>query len=537
MPTGPINTFIEAVRSRLNRAELLRSLVALVLIGAGLAILWAVAWRIGGYAAPGYGYAIAAAGALVLAGVLHYRRRHDRHRAAHTADVHFSLKDGLLSFLEFEQHADEVFQLQRTAVSRQLAGLTPAALPLRFNRRAAFGAGLLALVAIGLALLPPSQAVRDKLALQQLTLDRTAEIKRELTAAVEETIVRMDEKEREVLKPESLREWIKDINGTKDQREAMKQLARFEQKLSEAMRGLETRKDEEILKLAAAELGDSKVSEAKQLGKKLDAKDFENAAKDLNQMKPGEIRKPPPEELAALQQKSAKLREMTQRMANAPRRRDFGKNPKPGDLTNPANAKDAKPLDEMLDELDQAAGAMDKQLAEAGEADPDGEKMQGMAGQKDKLDGKLDQLGARLGKLDAKQKARARMKGLSQCAGQAQQFAAGQTQSLGLAQQMQAGLGGLKPGTGHQDGKRDARDAATDNGNLAQLNGQQGQGPSTSSVEQADSGSGAAGRGSAEKTRDFRKQVESLVHRDDIPEELKQGVREYFERVHELDDK
>jgi hypothetical protein len=30
--------------------------------------------------------------------------------------------------------------------------------------------------------------------------------------------------------------------------------------------------------------------------------------------------------------------------------------------------------------------------------------------------------------------------------------------------------------------------------------------------------------------------MESLVRRDDIPEELKLGVREYFERVHETGD-
>jgi hypothetical protein len=126
------------------------------------------------------------------------------------------------------------------------------------------------------------------------------------------------------------------------------------------------------------------------------------------------------------------------------------------------------------------------------------------------------------------------MKALGKCAGQAQQFASGQAQTLGLAQQL-AQQGGLKPGTGHSDAKRKEQDAAKDNQNFAQLNGQQGEGESKSSTESADSGSGSTSRSATEKSRDFRKQAESLVHRDDVPEDLKQGIREYFERVHQTE--
>jgi len=68
------------------------------------------------------------------------------------------------------------------------------------------------------------------------------------------------------------------------------------------------------------------------------------------------------------------------------------------------------------------------------------------------------------------------------------------------------------------------------------LKGQQNAGgPSSSSVESAESGGGVAGRANVAKQREFKQQFESLVHRDDIPESLKLGVREYFERVHETE--
>ena len=96
--------------------------------------------------------------------------------------------------------------------------------------------------------------------------------------------------------------------------------------------------------------------------------------------------------------------------------------------------------------------------------------------------------------------------------------------------------GGLRPGVGSVESRRKERDELKDNNHLTQLKGQMNQdGPSTNSLESASSGSGVAGRTAVDREREFRRQLESLVRRDDIPEELKLGVREYFERIHEND--
>jgi hypothetical protein len=52
-----------------------------------------------------------------------------------------------------------------------------------------------------------------------------------------------------------------------------------------------------------------------------------------------------------------------------------------------------------------------------------------------------------------------------------------------------------------------------------------------SAVEDAQSGTGVSGRGVSVKNRDFARQVESFVQRDDVPEALKLGVRNYFENL------
>lgn len=534
--TSPIHIFLQAVTARLNRSLALRSLLAASLVTAIAAILWALGWRAFGYAAPRLGYLLIAAATLLGFGLRVVLTRRGVAQSAAFADQHFHLKDAITSFLDFNSrpaHDAPVYQLQQLSVESALTDKNPRSIPLAIRPRRVWLAIALVLAATGLALLPHSARVRQQLRSQQVTLERSSQIQSELEKAVEEIIAQMSEKERELLKPETLRAWVKELDPTKDQRDLMKQVARFEQKISASLTGLEARKDEEILKLAAAELSESQLADAKQLGKKLDDKNFEDAKQQLTDLKPGATKPLTPEEMKKLLEKSAKLKELSRRMANGARKRDFGKTP-PQANPNQPNA-DAKEMDEMLQDLEQAANAADQDLQDQ---DPDdgarAGKLEKLDAKLGKLDAKLGQLGQRLGKLGAKDKARARMKALGKLAGQAQQFASGQAQMLGLAPQL-AENGGLKPGTGHSDAKRKDQDASQDNHNLAQLNGQQGQGESKSSVEEADSGTGIAGRGPTEKSRDFRKQAESLVHRDDVPEDLKQGIREYFQRVHETE--
>ncbi|MBN8456681.1 MAG: hypothetical protein J0M04_02370 [Verrucomicrobia bacterium] len=519
--------FLSGVRSRLSRALTARSLVAALVAGAAGALIWALAWRCFGYAAPRAAYLWIAAVPLLAALAMAILRRPDTHRAAAFADRHFSLKDALVSYLDFAARPDgarPIYQLQRDATAAAITGKDPATIPLGVRRRALWLGAILTVVAAVLAILPHSPAVAAKLRAEQETLDRSNTVATELQQIVEELIAGMDEHEREVLKPETLRAWAKELAPTKDQRDMMKAVARFEQKIATAAAGLEARKDAEVLKLAAAELDASQLADAKQLARKLDAKDFQAAQQKLGEMKPKQGNHANPDDLAKMRQSSAKMKEIARRMANGARKRDFGKTP-----ANERLPGEAKELDELLKDLDQAADAADKEL----QADLDPGEMEKMekAGE---LDKDLQQLRARLGKLDAGEKAKNRLKALGKCAAKANSFAAGRSQTLGLAQQMMAGIGGLKPGTGHTDGKRNERDEARDNNNMTKLEGNLGQGESQSSVESAESGTGVSGRGQSARERDFRKQTESLVHRDDVPEELKQGIREYFERIHNI---
>jgi hypothetical protein len=54
-------------------------------------------------------------------------------------------------------------------------------------------------------------------------------------------------------------------------------------------------------------------------------------------------------------------------------------------------------------------------------------------------------------------------------------------------------------------------------------------------VESAEDGSGISTRQHIARAREFRRQFESFVQREDIPEHVRNGVRTYFENIHALD--
>ncbi|MCW1926494.1 hypothetical protein OKA05_28340 [Luteolibacter arcticus] len=528
-------SFLDAVRHRLDRGVASRIGARCLLAAASACLVWAVAWRIFGYAAPRIGYAIAGGIGLLAFVIALMASRRNSTDAAVAADETFGLKDGLLSWLGFRAKGSEgeVYQLHEKMLVARVSSLDPAGVPLVHPKRS-YGTGvLLAVIAGGLAFLPHSQAVRDKLAREQMTAERSAEVKKQVEEAVEELIKELGEEERKVLDPAKLRELAKQLAETKDQREAEKQIAKFEQELAKAMQGLEARQDEAVLKLSAEELAKSSLADARQLGKQLDAKDFEKAKQELGEMKPEAKNKMTPEELEQLKKNAAKAKEMAKRMADGARQRNFGKAPKPGDKMDGEQAQMAEgnqqPLQEMLEDIDAEARQLGAKM-EQGEFDPDAEAMAM------KLGGKMDKLGDRLGQLGARQKAKDKLGKLRAGMGEARQFAQGQSQTLGLGQSMAQSpdAGGKGAGKGSVESRRNERDELKDNNNLAQLKGNpNAEGPSSNSVESAESGTGIAGRAGVDKQREFRRQMESLVRRDDIPEELKLGVREYFERVHE----
>lgn len=88
-------------------------------------------------------------------------------------------------------------------------------------------------------------------------------------------------------------------------------------------------------------------------------------------------------------------------------------------------------------------------------------------------------------------------------------------------------------GAGSVESRREGGDeGSVAAGETSHLQGIKGQGPSETTVEAADDGDGVSSRRQAAGEREFRQQVESFVLREDVPDDVKDGVKVYFERIH-----
>ena len=535
--------------ARRHNAFLLRiTAITTLLAASALAAIAALFWVTRGHSVPWPVPVSLVAAAIAATAIRFFAKRMDIPAAVIAADDHFGLKDGITTARHLSSKAPEetAARLQWQWLSPRLAACDPATITRPFPRRLASSAALLALAAAILCLLPPSASVREAEKLAEETRQRVEESKEELQKLIEE----LDEEivaagEKEGLDMDEFRKMVKEIDETGDRAEAARQFARIERKVRDAARSLDQQRDEETLKLAAKELQKSEDTDARKLGKKLDEKELKEAAELLEKLAakkfdPKDLKKSPQEKKEALDEAKkdlAKMRAATKRLAAAGKQRQAanqaagagaGANAQGGaegaeGAEGAAGAGEGKPLEDMLAELDDAAAELEKDLEEI-EIDPDAE-WDDEAG--DEMARAKGELGKHLKKMHGKRMAKGKLDALRQALAQAQGFTQGQSQELGLAQ----GQGGKEAGKGSSWSERKERDDSQKNGALAQLQGQHGDGPSLSAVEDSDSGAGVSTRKGSAKERDFARQMESFVQRDDVPESLKLGVRNYFENL------
>jgi len=523
-------------------------------IAAGVSVLASLAWILRGHAVP----AMVPLGVLALgmiAGIGWWIGKRMRMAAAvRETDRFFDLKDAIASarHLASTRPDDATTSLQWEWLKPRLASCDANTIRLPFPRRSAVAsAGLLA-VAAWLGLMPPSPQVLAAQKEAQETRERVSESKEELEKLIEELekdITAPEEKE--AVKMDEFRKMVDAIDENGNKAEAARQFARIEQKLRDASKALDQRRDEETMHLAAKELAKAEETDPRQLGKKLDAKELKEAAemleklagkkldpKDLKDAKTPEEKK---EKLDEAKKELAKMRAVSKRLAAAGKQRQGARNAQGNQNGQNAqgqgnqgenqdgqqaegNGQQAEPLEDLMAELDDAAAEAEKDLQEM-ELDPDAEQGDGEA--MEKANGALGKLGKHMKGMHGKRMAKGKLDQLRDALAQAGAFSQGQSQMLGLAQ----GQGGQKAGVGTDESRRKERDDSQKNGHLTELKGQHGEGPSLSSVEEADSGTGVSGRRGETKQREFARQTESFVQRDDVPESLKLGVRNYFENL------
>lgn len=516
-----------------------------------------------GYRVPVFWYGIVFGAVSLGAAATWWLSRRTSDDAAHYADKYFNLRDSVRSKVNFEQAGKSggFYDLQSKQTELLVNDSQVKSIPFEPAYRIGIVGILLIMISVGLGFKPISPTILARLEQEQSVAQLTSSANRELEQLIDDLEESLDdENERKLLEPDKLRKWVDELRETTDHKEAMRQYAKLELKFNRAAEALAQRRDEKLLTAAAEQLKKDKTS--KDLAEKLKQKKYKLAADELKKMKPGEHDPGQREKLSQKRKEIAKLKAAANRMANAARgtksklgqssekqskrngkqNQASNSNAQPSDNGDNANAQEMEgelseaehELAQMLEEFEDAIEDWDDQLeemelADLDPSDQDFEEMEeGCRECEGDAMGKLDDLADKLMRMARKRSAQAKLRKLGKkCAA---------CQSAGTMVVRSQQKGGKKAGKGSVDSQRDTADDFGDNGQYTKLKGLKGQGPSLTKTESADDGSGVSHRRSAAKNREFKKQFESFVGREDIPEGLKNGVKNYFTNIHGTSD-
>lgn len=539
-----IHGFLKKARARLEQVRLIK-LTALALLGVSLALLlWCLAWVWRGYAAPVTGYLLAGLALLVWIAVGAWLRRTSMEKTAALADRHFGLKDALMSFLGFarEQREGDFEELHAGQTARRVQGLNVGTIPLVWPKRMLAAAGVMLAASALLGSRDASPAVKERLLLEEETSLRTEEINQELEKQIDELLKQADDEEKALLKPDEWRQWVKELEQTRDRKEAMRQYAELERKMQEAALKLSQREQEQLLAKAGEEMKEQ--AELRDTGRKLEEKNYREAAADLQKLslkadvkRPDEARKELAKLKAAAQRMAAAAKDFQQRSGKqgsgaqtASASRNAASNSAKSGQQSGADGRQGSSgnasMDAQMAALDAAAQQYDKALQQmpgTGEC----RSAQQLVNQR------LDKLCQSLGQCATKRDLMKKLMALSQCAGKCQGFLCNK-EGLCLAQCLGQKPGGKNAGSGSVESRRNELDLTQDNGRRDQLQGTKGSGPANTSVEAADSGTGTASRQAKVAERTWQRQVEAFVQREDVPAEVKNSVKEYFKGIQQV---
>jgi hypothetical protein len=501
-----IAAMVSETQRRLNRARLVQ---AMVWVGAATAaglLIAALVWVIAGHRVPPWLYGMALLlGAAVAIGVW-AARRWDRQAAARYLDDHFNLQDAVTSSTDFATAGQRggFFDLQRRWTDRKLRDVDLSQVRYAPPRRLVIAGAIALLAAVALGFKPASPEVIAREAAAQHTEQMSTELKEDLQEHIEEMLKQLDEREREAIEAEKLRQWVRQLEATRDMKDLMRQYAQLEAKLARASAQLDRREAERLLDSAAQQLQDNPSS--RPLAETLKHKRYADAAKQLDKLRPSAGGK-----LNEHRQQLDRLAQTSSRLAQSARQFQSS------DGSAGAMAQDMQQLHESVQDYDRQLAMMERKR-ELSEQD-----QQKLSQCNSGACQQMSALNERLARLAAARKAQQQLQSLRRTLSQCQSAAAGQCQSPFA--QKKAGLG---------TDRSVNVEVAPEEGQLTQIEGQKGLGPSQITTEEADSGTGVATRVAADPPAQFERQLESFVAREDVPEAVKGGVREYFQSIHQL---
>ncbi|MBN2161879.1 MAG: hypothetical protein JXR25_09525 [Pontiellaceae bacterium] len=498
--------FASVGRRELNRGQTVRAVLWSALAFGAVALIAELAFVLRGHrvALPILILPLLLAGGVMAACYLRFRFSH--HRAIRHMDRFFDLKEGLVTADEHlrEGRNEEIHELQLNHTGRALEPLNPQQLRPGFPKRIFTLAGALFILSIVLLFVDDSRAVKEQQAEEAAVSALSEELADELEQMMEELREQDDPQTAELLEDPSLKRMIEEFQGSRDRKAVMRKLAEIDRRLTQMQSELDTRADENYLMELAEQLRKSRETEA--IGDALAQRDYRQAAKELEAMQMNE--QSGAQEQLALEKLAAQVGEAEKSMSQ-------------NESGSRRSAQEMSRQIQKMSEENKRNGECSNQTRNSmNESMQKNSNSMRQVAAKRQAQSALNQLGQQL------QQCQNRMSGQGQRPGQGN--------SPG-SQGEGENPGGLLAGEGVDRSRRPPGMSSPSEGQLDQLSGQLGEGESQKMIEDALSGTGSASGGGAERgTVDYKQQVEDFVRREDIPEEMKQGVKTYFKQIHEM---
>ncbi len=488
-----IRTFAAAGREHLNAGERVRAVVWSLLVFGAVALLSSLPFVLRGFRVDRRMLALPLVVAAGVAAVFYLRRRFSHRKAVGHADRFFGMKEGLITADEHirEGREEEIHHLQLEHTRQTIQPHDPAALRGAFPRKV-FGLALLLIVVSGsLLVLEDSLAVQQARAEAVATQALSEELAEELGEALDDLTERVDADAAEMLEDPALKKMLRELPVDGDRKALMRQLSEIDRHLSMMQNELDTRADENYLAELAQQLRQSRETSA--LGKALSQRKYKQAADELNQMQLG------PKDGAAKQKTLEKLASKIEQTEKSMASSQSG------------SRRDARAMSQQIQQMQQEqknSGQCSKEC-------------------QNKVNESLGKSGSGMKQLGARKQAKSALDQLRKKLQQGQSQCAGNGDKPG---------NGLQAGEGVDRSRRNPRESPPPAGTLEHLSGQLGEGESQKRIEDAASGAGVASDPGTERAADdYTQQVEAFVQREDIPEEMKHGVKTYFKQIHNLD--
>ncbi len=487
-----IRAFAEAGREHLNAGERRRAVVWSLLVFGAVALLSALPFVLRGFRVDRRILGLPLVVAAVVAVVFYLRQRYSHRKAVGHADRFFGLKEGLITAEEHirEGREEEIHRLQLEHTQRTITPHDPAVLRGVFPRRVFGLAVVLIGVSGGLLVLEDSLAVQQARAEAAATQALAEELAEELGEALDELIEKMEADAAELLEDPALKQMLQDLPLDGDRKALMRKLSEIDAHLAQMQNELDTRADENYLAELAQQLQQSRETSA--LGKALSQRKYKQAANELDKMKLGQ--KSDAAQRKTLEKLASKIERAEKSMASS----------------QSGSRRNAQAMSQQIQQMQQ-------EQKKTGQCSKSGCNKVNQSLSKSSKG--MKQLGTRKEAKSALDKLREKLQqGQGQCAGNGSKPGSG-----------------LMAGEGVDRSRRNPREPTPATGTLEHLSGQLGEGESQKRVEDAASGAGVASDPSGEKTMGgYTQQVEAFVQREDIPEEMKFGVKTYFKQIHNM---